>query len=307
VTEAPDVGHLVAAIRLAAASANDESRRLFHGRGGTYPGLESISVDWHPPVALVTVHGDVAEPWLPALADELRDALAERLTCVLVQRRALDGSPIEVLFGAVPAAPLAREDGLTFRLNLGAGQNIGFFGDMKQGRATVRRLAAGKSVLNLFAYTCAHSVAALAGGAQRVVNIDMSRKALEVGRQNHLDNGLDIRRASFLAHDVFKSFGKLRKLGPFDLVIVDPPTNQGRSFSAERDYPRAVRRLPSLVAHDAHVVACLNSPRLGADFLVDLFAEHMPTARLVEVSGAPDSFPELEPDKGLKVLDFQLT
>ena len=87
-------------------------------------------------------------------------------------------------------------------------------------------------VLNLFAYTCSFSVAAIAGGAQQVVNVDMSRSALQRGRENHRLNQLDERRSTYLAVELFRSFSKLRKLGPFDLIICDPPGDQGDSFSS---------------------------------------------------------------------------
>jgi 23S rRNA (cytosine1962-C5)-methyltransferase len=133
----------------------------------------------------------------------------------------------------------------------------------------------------------------------------MHRGALELGRQNHRDNGLDLRRASFLAHDLFKSFSKLRRLGPFDLAIVDPPSHQGASFSARRDWPRLLRQLPSLLAPGAEVVACLNSPHLGPEFLLDGFAEHAPGHRLMELLLPPRDFPDRFPERGLKVLQFR--
>lgn len=70
--------------------------------------------------------------------------------------------------------------------------------------------SAQRKVLNLFAYTCAFSVAALKGGADEVVNMDMSKGALAIGKQNHLLNGLTA-GARFLGHDIFKSWGKLKK------------------------------------------------------------------------------------------------
>ena len=94
---------------------------------------------------------------------------------------------------------------------------------MRHGRRLIREIGRGKRVLNLFAYTCSLSVAALAGGASRVVNLDLSKTALRTGRQNHITNQIDPRKAVFLPFDVMKSFGRLKREGPFDLVIVDPP------------------------------------------------------------------------------------
>ncbi len=283
---------------------SEAARRLFHGRGGCYPGLEAVTVDWFPPVAVVTLHAPAPAPWLGALEEGLGAILGERLECLMVQLRHLPEAPWHVLRGTVPEPTYAVEAGLRYRLRLGQGQNLGYFPDMIDGRALVRRLATGRRVLNLFAYTCSFSVAALAGGAEQVTNLDMNRGALELGRQNHRDNSLELRRASFLVHDLFKSFGKLRRLGPFDLAVVDPPSHQGASFSAGRDWPRLLRHLPSLLAPGAEVVACLNSPHLGPEFLEDGFAEHAPGFSLQEILPPARDFPDRSPERGLKVMKF---
>lgn len=277
-----------------------DARRLFHGRGGCFPGWEAVTVDWYRPVALITLHAPV--PHLEEVVQAVSAVLGEGLACVLVQHRHLPDTPWQCAYGALPDPVWAWETGLCYRLRLGRGQNIGFFPDMRGGRALVRHLAQGRQVLNLFAYTCAFSVAALAGGAAQVVNVDMNRGALETGRENHRANGLELRRVSFLAHDLFKSFGKLRRLGPFELVIVDPPSHQGESFSARRDWPRLLRKLPALLAPDAELVACLNSPHLGPEFLVDQLAAHAPGVRPVAWLPPPEEFPDRAPERGLKVL-----
>ena len=100
---------------------------------------------------------------------------------------------------------------------------------MKPGRDWVRSRAAGKKVLNLFAYTCSLSVAAIAGGADTVTNLDMASAALATGRENHRLNfdPATCRRASYLAHNLFKSWGRLKRSPTYDLILIDPPSNQG--------------------------------------------------------------------------------
>ncbi len=300
-----DLSPVFASARVQYAADGEACRRLFHGRGGCYPGLEGISVDWFPPVAVVTLHRELAWVSRTGLVDGLRAIMGERLACLLVQERHRDGAPWQTVFGAIPQTAYAVEAGLRYRLRLGTARNLGFFPDMARGRALVHSLASNQKVLNLFAYTCSFSLAALAGGAAQVVNLDMNRGALELGRQNHLDNGFDLRRASFLAHDLFKSFGKLRRLGPFDLVVIDPPSHQGASFSARRHWPRLVRQLSSVLAPRADVVACLNSPHLGPEFLEAVFTEQLPPARLIGRAGAPPEFPDRDPDRGLKILHYR--
>ncbi len=283
-----------------------ESRRLFHGRGGTFPGLESIAVDWHPPVVLITLYSDLLEGELTALVKGLLATLGSSAEAAALQRRYLEDTPTEILHGKIPAEHFAREGGLRYRLRIGDAQNIGFFLDMGEGRKLIRDEAKGKKVLNLFAYTCSFSVAALKGGAKEVVNLDMNRGALQLGRENHLVNEIDLRNASFLNHDLFKSFGKVKRLGPFDLVIIDPPTAQGLSFTAERDWVKVIKRIPDFTTRGSRVLACLNAPHLASTFITDLVDEHLPGAILLKKFGSGDDFPEADFERGLKLLYYEL-
>ncbi|KAF1055000.1 MAG: Ribosomal RNA large subunit methyltransferase K [Stenotrophomonas maltophilia] len=198
------------------------------------------------------------------------------------------------------------EDGLAYRLDLGRKQNTGLFLDMRYGRRWVREQAAGCRVLNLFAYTCAFSVAAIAGGAQHVVNLDMARAALSRGRDNHRLNGHDLTAVEFLGHELFKSWGRVRRSGPYDLVIIDPPSFQKGSFVLDKDYPRLLRRLPELLNPGARVLACVNDPAVAPDFLIDGMAREVPGLRYVERLENPPEFEDIEAESALKALVFVL-
>ena len=199
-----------------------------------------------------------------------------------------------------------RDSGLRYQLDLGLKQNTGLFLDMRYGRRWVREQAAGKRVLNLFAYTCGFSVAAIAGGAEQVVNLDMARSALSRGRDNHRLNGHDLGRVSFLGHELFKSWGKVRKSGPYDLIIIDPPTFQKGSFVLTQDYRKILRRLPELLTDGGTVLACVNDPAIGPEFLIEGMAEEAPDLVFVERLANPPEFPDNDPAGGLKALVFRL-
>jgi 23S rRNA (cytosine1962-C5)-methyltransferase len=276
-----------------------EARRLFHGRGHCFAGYEDLVIDFFPPVVMVILYSQRPQEWLDELLDTLLTALPEHPQAILLQERFLPDSPSRTLFGELPEELNAKEDGLSYRLRLGDAQNVGFFPDMAVGRKLVREGADGKKILNLFAYSCSFSVAALAGGAAQVVNLDMNRGALELGKQNHRINNLDLRQTSFLPLEFFRSISKLRKIGPFDLVICDPPASQGKSFTARQHWPKLVRKLPELVAPGGEILACLNAPDLGPEFLDGLFAEHMPQAKRIDVITPGEDFPEASPTGGL--------
>lgn len=282
-----------------------EARRIFHGRGHCFPGLEFVTLDWYPPLLLLILYREPEPGWLEELAAGLQQRSAGRANCLLVQYRFRPGSPSVCLWGNIPEPLDAIEAGLRFRLHLGKSQNIGFFPDMAIGRRVVRDIANGRRVLNLFAYTCGFSVAALAGGADEVINLDMHRPSLEIGRRNHSLNGLDLRRARFLSHDLFKSFGKLRRYGPFDLIILDPPGNQGRSFQAQRDWPKLLARLDDLLAVDGEVLAAISVPELGGSFLAGELSRHFLQGRLLEHLVPGEDFPEKNPERGLNLFHLR--
>jgi 23S rRNA (cytosine1962-C5)-methyltransferase len=285
---------------------NGEARRLFHGRGQCFTGYDDLVIDYFPPVVMVVLHRARPQAWLEELTQLLVASLPHTLRAVLLQERFLPSAPSRVLQGVLPESLDAVEGGLSFRLRLGEAQNVGFFPDMAVGRRLIRERAAGRRVLNLFAYSCSFSVAALAGGAAQVVNLDMNRGALELGKLNHRLNGIELRKASFLPLEFFRSVGKLRRLGPFDLVICDPPASQGKSFTAERHWPKLVRNLPDLVAPGGEIVACLNGPNLGPAFLDQLLAQTFPSAQNLGLYGPGEDFPEADPDCGVSIHHYRL-
>jgi 23S rRNA (cytosine1962-C5)-methyltransferase len=283
---------------------SEHSMRLFHGRGRCWLGFEDINIDWYPPLVVVTLYGPREQDWLDRLTSSLRHIIPD-VEALVVQERFLANAPWRTVFGQVPDELCACEDDLRYQLRLGSAQNIGFFPDMACGRKLVRERAKDKKVLNLFAYSCSFSVAALAGGARQVVNLDMNRGALELGRRNHELNSLDCRRSSFLCFELFRSFSKLKKMAPFDLIICDPPLSQGKNFQAQRDWPKLVRRFPGLLAQGGQVLCCVSSPEFNTSELRALFAEISAQAELQETLSDADNFPDIDPQKGTNLLLYR--
>ena len=282
-----------------------DAQRMFHGRGGLHPGCESWTLDAFPPVWLVTKFGEATAEEQAALTAALQTRQAQiapdqPLNAVLQTRH--DGrSETTVLAGSVPESHVVTEDGAKYRVHLQRGQNHGLFLDMAEGRRWVRAHAQGHKVLNLFAYTCAFSVAALQGGAKEVVNLDMAHPALTTGQQNHQLNGITS-GAKFLAHDLFSSWGKVTRMGPYGLVIMDPPSYQKGSFVATKDYARLVRRLPDLLRPGGYALLCLNAPEVPEQFLRDLLATEAPELELLQRLPNPAVFADVSPDRALKVM-----
>ncbi|WP_221796815.1 class I SAM-dependent methyltransferase [Oceanobacter mangrovi] len=282
---------------------SDSACRLFHGRGHAYPGYEFINIDWYAPLVLITLYDEMDVGELAQLAARLKaDIPAAR--DVLVQYRCRPMAPLEALYGEIPDQMVAQEHGLNYQLSFGQFQNTGLFLDMANGRQWVQQHANGLRVLNLFAYTCGFSVAAIAGQADKVVNVDMSRRALTIGRENHRLNQHDLARVVFEGVDIFRSFGRLKKHGPYDLVVCDPPTFQKGSVGIRKDYPRLLRRLREMLAPSAQLLLCLNAPELGEAFLHHCVEQECPDWTFVERIATPSVFVEATDTAGLKVLRY---
>lgn len=288
--------------RLAAVrDADTDLFRVLHGRGGTLPGLEHVVVDHYAGTLRVGVHESRDATPVAALAAVLEAASARApVDGAWLQWRGTHGAPVERLFGDPQTRLVGREAGIAVHLRPGEARNAGLFLDARPARAWLRDAGRGARVLNLFSYTCGFSLAALSGGASEVVNVDMARTMLDVGQRNHALNGLEGGR--FLPHDVFRSRAALRRRGPFDIVVLDPPTFQRGSFEAERDWPRLLGRLGELVRPDGLVLLCVNSPFLTPARLEAWRGAHAPDfAHETRLPQSPD-FPEATPDRGLKML-----
>lgn len=283
-----------------------DSYRVFHGRGQTFPGLGFITIDFFQPVILITLFAEPPENWLDELVSGARILFDERQTVLIVQHRYLKNAPSDICWGVLPDLCVARRGNLLFSLHLAQQQNSGFFLDMEPGRAWLEQHAQGKRILNLFAYSCAFSVVAVAANAELVVNVDMSSAALNLGRSNHQRNGLDKTRSEFLAENILKSWGRIKKRGPYDVVIIDPPSYQKGSFIAEKDYEKVIRRLPELMPDGGLILACLNAPELSESFLQQAFIENCSTAEFVERLQPHRDFPDVDPEQQLKLLVYRL-
>jgi len=283
----------------------EEYTRLFHGRGNAYEGYRFLTVDSADNVLFaVLFDADAKEE---AIVGMLRDLYTRegKWKALVVQQRYLPSSPSALIEGELPHACFAIENSLKYAINFQSAQNIGFFPDMKIGRSFVREHAQGKKVLNLFSYTCSFSAAAIAGGAASVVNVDMNKNVLSIGRENHRLNGLDTKKVAFMPYNILKSWSRIRKAGPYDLIIIDPPSFQKGSFAASSDYEKIIRRLHEFAAEECLVLSALNAPELGTAFIKTLFRENAPEFHYVERLPNLESFPTDNDERSLKNLIFK--
>lgn len=281
-----------------------QCHRLFHGRGHAYQGLEHLCVDWLPPVVLITLYKEESQQFINDIAEKL-DALIENCTSVQVQHRWQKMAPVECVLGEPVQHTIVTESDLKYHIELGRAQNTGLFLDMRNGRDWVKANARNKNVLNLFSYTCGFSIAANAGGAKQVVNVDLSKTSLAKGRENHRLNHQSTEHVIFQGVDIFKSYSRLKKYGPYELLIADPPSFQKGSVNIQRDYGKIIRRIPQLVKPEGLVMLCLNSPDLDDQFLFDTVQTECADCQFIERVDPPKVYREAHRGKGLKVLIFK--
>lgn len=283
-----------------------EFKRLFHGRGGLYENFKFLTIDSIDDILHVAFYQEIDIELETNLLDMLKEFISNtQHTTIILQRRYINKTSSQVVVGDLKDEVYAIENGLKFKLNLLSNQNNGYFPDMKKGREFVTQNAKDKRVLNLFSYTCAFSLAALKGGALSVSNIDMSKGALTTGRSNHHLNNIDTYNVKFSPYNILKSFSRIRRDGPYDLIIIDPPTLQKGSFEATKDYNKIIKKLDQISSDDCTVLACLNSPDLDTSFIIDIFKEFAPQFRYTQRLKNLDQFPCIDENRSLKNLVFE--
>jgi 23S rRNA (cytosine1962-C5)-methyltransferase len=165
---------------------------------------------------------------------------------------------------------IATEHHLKFGIDFGAGYSVGLFVDQRENRRFVRQMKP-KRVLNCFAYTCSFSVAAASVGAQ-TVNVDLSKKSLERGRQNFVLNSLSTEGHNFIADDVRPVLRRSARRGEkFDMIILDPPTfsrtKGGEAFHVESDFEELIVSALELIDGSARVLLSTNCQTLNEQAL----------------------------------------
>ncbi|NPE28299.1 hypothetical protein HNV12_10085 [Methanococcoides sp. SA1] len=177
----------------------------------------------------------------------------------------------------IPESFRVREHDLHFKVQLNDRQHVGLFLDQRDSRSRVAKIAAGRRVANLFAFTCSFSIYALAAGAEVVFSVDLASGCLKQGRENVTINELATSgQAKFIKEDTRKWLARqLRKkqnnpleFNPFGLVICDPPVfasgGKGKSFHVEKEWPELARNVSEILAQDG-VALFANNHQTGSE------------------------------------------
>ncbi len=247
------------------------SYRLVYGENDGLPGLIA---DVYDRVLVVKLYSAIWWPYWEWLLPALREA-SEASSVVLRLSRHLQrqvGDTVrdgEVVYGELPAPRVRfREHGLWFSADVQRGHKTGYFLDHRHNRLRIGQRAAGKRVLDVFAYAGGFSVHALVGGAREVTSLDLSAPALEMARQNAALNP-HRGRHQILLGDAFESLAELVATGQrYDIVVIDPPAFAKQASEvggALEQYRRLAGWGAQLVAKDGLLLLASCSSRVSAE------------------------------------------
>ncbi len=248
--------------------------RLFNG---FYEGCPELVVDLYGRTLVFFNYADSPDEFAP-LVVMAQSWFLEKLPgieSVLVKTRKsanLSERQGVLTFGETVARKV-REQGVWYALDLQMNQDASFYLDTRLLRRWMKENAAGKTVLNTFAYTGSLGAAALAGGAARVVQTDLNRNYLNLAKTTCTLNGFPIRKADFLTNDFYRQAAIFKQAGQlFDLVILDAPyfsvTQAGR-VDLIHEFEKLINKLRPLVAHQGRLVAINNALFLSGAELMD--------------------------------------
>lgn len=259
-------------------SRHEAAFRLFNG---FYEGCPDLAIDVYATTLLV--HNYAANVELGAAAARVAAAKAREmlpwLTAVLVKTRnsSVQAERNGVLLDGGPPATRIREGGARYALDLTLNRDASLYLDTRNLRAWAQAELKGLNVLNTFAYTGSLGVAALAGGAARVVQLDLNGYFLNVAKTSYTLNGFPIRKPDFIADDFFPAVTRLNRSGEqFDCVFLDPPffsvTPKG-VVDLEKSFTRLINKVRPLVRDGGRLVIINNALfTSGAEVMADIQA-----------------------------------
>jgi 23S rRNA (cytosine1962-C5)-methyltransferase len=271
--------------------------RAVNSEGDLCPG---VVADIYGGTAVLDLTTGGTEAWAPGLEAAFRQVFSlERVVLRRSGQRRERSRPPSPSPSPLPDLVPFTEHGLHYFADISGGQKTGFFLDQRENRRRLFEVARDRTVLNLFSYSGAFSVAALSGGARRAVDVDASEAALKLAREHRRANGLPVDGADFARADVFEEARVRAAAGErWEVIICDPPAfakKRGDVERATRGYKDVNRLAMSLVAPGGWLLTCscsgLVSPELFQKVVFSASLEAGATFQLVARQGAARDHP----------------
>ena len=242
--------------------------RLFNGEGD---GLGGITIDWYDGFVVVSWYSAGIYQWKELIIEQLQEAIPSIQGIYEKIRYASKEKLPESQFvkGVQASEPLiVQEEGVRYATYLDEGLMTGIFLDQREVRTLLRDdYSAGKTILNLFSYTGAFSVAAAMGGAVQTTSVDVANRSLEKTREQFEVNGIDPSEQKIYVMDVFDYIKYAAKKSlTFDTIVLDPPSfarTKKRTFSVAKDYAGLVEQLVPLTAKNGNLILSTNAANVS--------------------------------------------
>ena len=258
--------------------AADTALRLFNG---FLEGDPRWVIELFGKTLVINDHLDGEDPDLQIIQEigELyRDWLPDLKTCLHKHRYASqpDYKRGRIIFGDQLTKEIC-ETGVQYALNLMINQDSSFYLDTRYLRIWLLENMKEKTVLNTFAYTGSLGVAALAGGARHLTQVDLNRRFLDVSKVSCQLNDISLEKMRFMVGDFYRAVGNLKQNDHlFDCVILDPPffsaTDAGRIDLINQN-ARLINKVKPLVAHQGYLIVVNNALFLSGQAFIEMLEE----------------------------------
>ena len=240
--------------------------RLFNQEGDGFGGL---TVDLYGDYAVFSWYNSYVYQIRKIISEAFRQVFPEVLgTYEKIRFKGLDYESAHVYGQEAPDFFTVLENGVLYQVFMNDGLMTGIFLDQHEVRGSlVDGLAMGKSLLNMFSYTAAFSVAAAMGGASQTISVDLAKRSRELSEAHFQANGISTDDHRFIVMDVFEYFKYAKRKGlTYDVIVLDPPSfarNKKQTFSVAKDYHKLISQSLEILNPEGIIIASTNAANVS--------------------------------------------
>ena len=240
--------------------------RLFNQEGDGFGGL---TVDLYGDYAVFSWYNSYVYQIRKVISEAFRQVFPEVLGAYeKIRFKGLDYESAHVYGQEAPDFFTVLENGVLYQVFMNDGLMTGIFLDQHEVRGSlVDGLAMGKSLLNMFSYTAAFSVAAAMGGASQTTSVDLAKRSRELSQAHFQANGISTDDHRFIVMDVFEYFKYAKRKGlTYDVIVLDPPSfarNKKQTFSVAKDYHKLIFQSLEILNPGGIIIASTNAANVS--------------------------------------------
>ena len=246
--------------------------RLFNQEGDGFGGL---TVDLYGDYAVFSWYNSYVYQIRQTISEAFRQVFPEVLgTYEKIRFKGLDYESAHVYGQEAPDFFTVLENGVLYQVFMNDGLMTGIFLDQHEVRGSlVDGLAMGKSLLNMFSYTAAFSVAAAMGGASQTTSVDLAKRSRELSQAHFQANAISTDDHRFIVMDVFEYFKYAKRKGlTYDVIVLDPPSfarNKKQTFSVAKDYHKLISQSLDILNPEGIIIASTNAANVSRQKFIE--------------------------------------